>query len=246
MLINHHLKGIVKMNIKTILFDLDGTLLPMDQDLFVKTYLGNFAKKLAPLGYDPEAFYKAMWAGVGAMVKNNGSVRNDEAFWNTFCGLLGEHVRNDEPVFDDFYHNEFQKAKEVCGFNPDSAKVVHALKAAGYRVVLATNPLFPAIATESRIRWAGLEPEDFEYYTVYNNSCHCKPNPAYYQDITKKLDLNPEECLMVGNDVDEDMIAETLGMKVFLLTDSLINKHNKDIHQYPHGDFKELLKYLGL
>ena len=234
------------MSIKNILFDLDGTLLPMDQDLFVKSYLGNFAKKLAPLGYEPESFYKAMWAGVGAMTKNDGSVRNDEAFWNTFCGLLGEHVRNDEPVFDDFYHHEFQKAKDVCGFNPNAANTVHAIKAAGYRVILATNPLFPAIATESRIRWAGLEPEDFEYYTVYDNSYHCKPNPAYYQDIIEKLELNPEECLMVGNDVDEDMVAETLGMKVFLLTDTMINKHCKDISQYPQGSFHDLLNYLQL
>lgn len=234
------------MSIKNILFDLDGTLLPMDQDLFVKSYLGNFAKKLAPLGYEPESFYKAMWAGVGAMTKNDGSVRNDEAFWNTFCGLLGEHVRNDEPVFDDFYHHEFQKAKDVCGFNPDAAKTVRAIKAAGYRVILATNPLFPPIATESRIRWAGLEPEDFEYYTVYDNSYHCKPNPAYYQDIIEKLELNPEECLMVGNDVDEDMVAETLGMKVFLLTDTMINKHRKDISQYPQGSFHDLLNYLQL
>lgn len=234
------------MSIKTILFDLDGTLLPMNQDLFVKSYLGNFAKKLTPLGYEAESFYKSMWAGVGAMVKNDGSVRNDEAFWNTFCGLLGEHVRNDEPVFDDFYRNEFQKAKDVCGFNPDAAKVVHMLKDAGYRVVLATNPLFPPIATESRIRWAGLEPEDFEYYTVYDNSYHCKPNPSYYQDIIEKLDLNPEECLMVGNDVEEDMIAETLGMKVFLLTDCIINKYDKDIAQYPHGSFRELIDYLKL
>lgn len=234
------------MSIKTILFDLDGTLLPMDQDVFVKSYLGNFAKKLAPLGYEPEPFYKAMWAGVGAMTMNDGSVRNDEAFWNTFCGLLGDHVRNDEPIFDDFYHNEFQNAREVCGFNPAASQTVHMLKSAGYRVVLATNPLFPAIATESRIRWAGLEPSDFEYYTVYDNSYHCKPNPAYYQDIIDKLELNPSECLMVGNDVDEDMVAATLGMKVFLLTDSLINKHNKDIAQYPYGSFKELIKYLGL
>ena len=50
--------------------------------------------------------------------------------------------------------------------------------------------------------------------------------------------------MMVGNDVDEDMVAEKLGMKVFLLTDCLINKHEEDIEKYPHGDFDALLAYL--
>ena len=35
------------MNIKAVLFDLDGTLLPMDQDIFVKSYFGLLAKKLS-------------------------------------------------------------------------------------------------------------------------------------------------------------------------------------------------------
>ena len=82
------------MSIKTILFDLDGTLLPMDQDLFVKYYLGLFAKKLAPLGYEEDSFYKAMWSGVSAMVKNDGSVSNDEAFWNTFKKLFFTVAKN--------------------------------------------------------------------------------------------------------------------------------------------------------
>ena len=235
------------MNIKTVLFDLDGTLLPMDQDVFIKGYLGRLAKKLAPYGYNLELFPKAMWAGVGSMVKNDGSVRNDEAFWRTFGSLMGEHTRNDEPLFEEFYRNEFQEVKDICGFNPDSAKIVHALKEAGYRVILATNPLFPSIATESRIRWAGLEPEDFEYFTVYDNSYHCKPNPAYYQDLIDKLGLTPSECLMVGIDVDEDFIASTsVGFNAFLLTDCIINKNDTDISQYPHGGFDELKKYLEL
>ena len=49
---------------------------------------------------------------------------------------------------------------------------------------------------------------------------------------------------MVGNDVKEDMIAESLGMKVFLLTDCLINKEEKDISVYPNGDLNALLAYV--
>ena len=48
---------------------------------------------------------------------------------------------------------------------------------------------------------------------------------------------------MVGNDVEEDMIARTIGMHVYLLPKCLINRKNKDISQYPHGDFDELLRF---
>ena len=49
---------------------------------------------------------------------------------------------------------------------------------------------------------------------------------------------------MVGNDVEEDMIARELGMQVFLLTDCLLNKHGRDISQYPNGDFDTLAQFL--
>ena len=111
--------------------------------------------------------------------------------------------------------------------------------------MLATNPIFPSIATESRIRWAGLEPEDFELYTTYENTGYCKPNPDYYRDILNKLKLQPEDCLMVGNDVTEDMIAASVGMDVFLLTDCMINKEQKDISVYPHGNFEQLMAYIN-
>lgn len=232
--------------ITTILFDLDGTLLPMDQDTFAQAYIKGLTLAAESVGYSPMILSTAIMAGTAAMVKNNGEKTNEEAFWNILEGTYGESVRKDIHMFDEFYATDFQKIKDVCGFEPKSAELIKYIKDKGYRVVLATNPLFPKIATESRIRWAGLEPEDFEYYTVYDNSYHCKPNPEYYQDIIDKLKLNPEECLMVGNDVDEDMAAETLGMKVFLLTDSLINKHDKDLSQFPHGTFHDLLKFLNL
>lgn len=232
------------MAIKVVLFDLDGTLLPMDQEAFTKRYFKLLAQKLAPRGYDPKQLIDCIWAGTVAMVKNDGSCKNEEAFWNKFSELLGDHVREDEPIFDAFYRNEFSGAKEACGFNPKAAEAVAKGKAAGLRVALATNPLFPAIATENRIRWAGLNPEEFELYTTYENSCFCKPNPKYYLEIVSKLGVEPEECLMVGNDVGEDMVAESLGMKVFLLSDCLINKSGKDISKYPQGGFDRLMEYI--
>ena len=229
--------------IKNILFDLDGTLLPMDQDKFANGYFSRLVKKLAPLGYDPKKTVDGIWAGTAAMVKNNGDCTNEQAFWNKFGEIFGEKAIKDKPVFDEYYRVEFQDVKTDCGFNTQAAGTVKKLKKDGFKLILATNPIFPAVATESRIKWAGLNKDDFLLYTTYENSHYCKPNPDYYREICEKLSLNPTECLMVGNDAEEDAAAEKLGMKVFLLTDCLINKKGKDINVYPHGGFKELTEY---
>lgn len=233
------------MSIKAVLFDLDGTLLPMDQEEFVKAYLGLLGKRLAPKGYEFEKFMKVMWTGVGAMVKNDGSCTNEEAFWKVFAAAYGEESVKDKPFIDDFYKNEFNQVQAVCGFNKSGKEVVELVKAKGKLAVLATNPLFPHTATENRMRWAGLEPEDFMAYTTYEDCHYCKPNPKYYQELLEKLDLKPEECIMVGNDFDEDIVpTESLGMQGFLLADCLINKNDKDISKYPQGDFEVLKAYL--
>jgi len=232
------------MSIKAILFDLDGTLLPMDQDNFMGLYFKSLAEKLAPHGYDPKTLIDAVWSGTTAMVKNSGEKTNEEVFWEDFRNQNGKDAKKDIPIFDDFYRNEFEGVKAACGYHPKAAETVAFIKEKGLRVALATNPLFPAIATENRIRWAGLSPKDFEFYTTYEDSHYCKPNPKYYEEVVARMQLQPEECLMVGNDVREDMIAESLGMKVFLLTDCLINKDDKDISRYPRGGFEQLIEFI--
>ena len=232
------------MSIKMVLFDLDGTLLPMDQDKFMRAYFGGLARKLAPLGYDADLLIKSIWGGTDAMVKNDGKMTNEDVFWAAFSAIYGKNARADEPHFYQYYVEDFDKVKDVCGYEPRAAEAVRAIKNMGFRVALATNPLFPSIATEKRISWCGLSHDEFELFTTYENSSHCKPNLDYYREVIGKLGVSPEECLMVGNDVGEDMVAEKLGMKVFLITRDLINKGGEDISRYPSGGFAELLEFV--
>ena len=155
------------MRITTVLFDLDGTLLPMDQDAFTTGYFKLLAAKAAPRGYAPKKLVDAIWTGTAAMVKNDGSRTNEAAFWEKFTQIYGKEAMADKPLFDAFYAGEFQQARAICGYNPAAAEAVRRIQAMGLRTVLATNPLFPSVATESRIRWVGLEPADFELYTTY-------------------------------------------------------------------------------
>ena len=89
--------------ISTVLFDLDGTLLPMDNDAFTKYYFKLLAADLVPMGYDPKTLIDAVWAGTLAMVKNNGSRPNEEAFWECFGSIVGEKALADKEKFMDFY-----------------------------------------------------------------------------------------------------------------------------------------------
>ena len=65
-----------------------------------------------------------------------------------------------------------------------------------------------------------------------------------FQNHFQKLELQAEDCLMVGNDADEDGAAAELGIPVFLLTDCLINKSGRDLGQFPHGGFEQLQTWL--
>ena len=151
----------------------------------------------------------------------------------------------DKPYIDDFYKNGFNQVEKVCGLYKEAKEIIYLVKEMGKMPILATNPLFPHTATENRMRWAGLDANDFAEYTTYENCHFCKPNPKYYMELLERHNLKPEECIMVGNDVEEDMVpAEKLGMQVFLLTNCLINKNDRDITAYSNGDFDALKSYL--
>lgn len=230
--------------LNTVLFDLDGTLLPLNQAEFTKAYVTRLSMRLASLGYDPKAVAEALWLGVGAMVKGAGETTNEETFWRVFENALGAGIREKAAFFEDFYRGEFQEIATITSPSPLVPSLIATLKKKGLRLVLATNPFFPKIATDSRIRWAGLSPDDFCHVTYYENSHFCKPNPLYYKEIASTLSLSPEACLMVGNDVEEDMMSRELGFDVFLLTDCILNPKGKDISAYPNGDFHALTAYI--
>ncbi|MBQ7841657.1 MAG: HAD family hydrolase [Lachnospiraceae bacterium] len=233
------------MKYEAILFDLDGTLLPMDNDQFTYGYMKLLAKTMAPYGYQPETLIQAVWKGVSSMVKNDGSRKNSEAFWETFTGIFGPQVYEQLPVFDRFYREQFQEAAAYTAPNPLAKEAVKLARQKAAKVILATNPLFPPCGVETRLSWIGLKPEDFDYVTNYENSCYCKPNPKYFEEISVKQKLKAQNCLMIGNDVQEDVEASNAaGLDCYLVTDNLINR--KEMPECKRGSFEELISFLEM
>lgn len=230
------------MKRQAVLFDLDGTLLPMDLDQFVNGYFALLAKRFSE--YDPKVFLGAVWKGVKAMTDNDGSMTNEQRFWQVFCQEVGPSALGKEEKFVNFYATDFHGAKAFTGENPLAKQMISLAREKAEMVILATNPMFPPCGVASRLSWIGLQPSDFDYITTFDNSSCCKPAAAYYRGICEKFSLDPQQCLMVGNDLQEDGVgASQIGMPVHIVTDSLIT-HGLELSDWSHSTFSELWKYL--
>ena len=233
--------------IDTIMFDLDGTLVRFIQDDFINTYFAELRKVFIKLGLDADKAVKGVWIGTKAMALNDGSMLNKKRFWNAFSehvGIKGEQLKTIEAACDSFYSNEFNVARSVVKPSDIPKRIVLIMAERGYSVVLATNPLFPPCAVDSRLGWIGLDRQDFDLITHYENSTFCKPNPAYYREVFSKIKKQPEQCIMVGNNPAEDMCVSELGMEVFLVTDYMENEAGVDISVFRRGTIEELETFL--
>lgn len=230
---------------KAILFDLDGTLLPMDLRSFLAAYLPGIAAAAAALA-DPAQVGRWILSGTAAMTAMEGGSRTcEDVFWDEFCRLSGGGREQYERVFTAFYEREFDALGALFPAEPRAATIVAEARAKGLRCALATMPVFPRVATRKRIGWAGISPEDFEVITTYE-ICHAsKPSTAYYREILDWMQLAPAECLMVGNDVGDDIApALALGMDAFYLDAWPENRAGAPERYTRRGGYDALLRYV--
>ena len=230
--------------IDTVLFDLDGTLLPMDQDLFIKTYFSELTKKMMAHDCEPKKLIEWVWAGTEAMIRNNGELTNREAFYNLFAEASGLDAEIYEPLFDRFYQEEFDSVQRILGSSFGQPEIIAKLRNKNYRVVLATAPVFPRLAVKTRLNWIGLDERDFDHITTYENCHYCKPNIDYYREIFDTIGADPQNSLMIGNNARDDMVVEGLGTATFLLTDYLEKTNSEEAGLYRSGDAAALIAFL--
>ncbi len=228
--------------IKACLFDLDGTLLPVDTDRFVKTYLKALAPHVAHL-IPPDELVPMIWKATMAMIESGeGELTNEQVFEREFLKLAGLKRQEIWPEFDRFYEVGFPKLQQHTGHDPIAREVVQAAVNRGYKVAVATNPVFPKVAIMERMRWAGVADLPFEWVTAYEETHYCKPRPEYYLEVAERIGVKPEECVMIGNDMQEDMVASTVGMKTFFLLEYRIDRGKPSYRVDQEGSLTDLLE----
>ncbi len=230
---------------KAILFDLDDTLLRNEMHEFVNAYWGTLLPKISKVFPDHQ-IKDAILAGTQAMItarRSSTSLR--DIFIQKFEQTTNLDFLDVEPIFFDYYKKEYREIKSVTQRVTGARTAVETALKVVDDLVLATIPIFPLVAIEERIRWAGLEDAAFSFITSFEVMHASKPNPEYYAEIADHIGCAPEDCLMIGNDYKDDMVAKAVGMKTFLVTDYAMRQEDGTFEPDYQGSFRDLIDFLS-
>ncbi|WP_324716632.1 HAD family hydrolase [Carboxydochorda subterranea] len=229
--------------VQAVLFDLDGTLNGIDMERFLPLYFRALGEYVGHL-IEPQRLAREVWKATEALLQDGSmELSNAEKFRRLFLPDQGELRDRLYPWFDRFYAERFGLLRQHAPVTPLARQVVTAVRQMGMRVAVATNPVFPMSAIRQRLQWAGLGDVPFDWVTAMENSHACKPNLAYFREISERLEVPPERCLMVGNDRDEDMVAAKLGMHTYWVTDLPIDRGRARIEPEGQGPLASFLDW---
>ena len=231
----------------TLLLDLDGTLL----DIEVSFFFGPMVEAMHDLFrdiLDMDRFRKGLFGGTEAIMvqpRSDGET-NMDGFNRTFADLTGMPVPEIVQRFQRFYTEVFPTLSRYGRPVAGASDFLERAREEGYTLCLATNPIFPASAVLERLRWSEVDPDLFPFIPGLENMSTCKPNLNYYLDLASRFDVEPSDCLMVGNDVQQDLPASKTGMGTFLVEGQVIDRGSSDLKPDARGSLEDLGRLLGL
>lgn len=225
--------------------DLDNTLLPIyTQDTFVEIWFRDITEKFRSYGLDPVRAVNGVNQGIRAMLYNEGKKKNIEVFYDEVEKISGYTREQIEPPTLDYYTTTFENVYDITLPNPYAVRIAQLMREKAGHAVVATMPIFTIEAVTMRMGWVGLRPEMFDHITTADTSSYCKPNPSYFREILDRFSVKPDQALMIGNDVREDMQpCKTLGIDVFLVKDHMIT-HDLPYDEYRQGSYEDLVRFL--
>ena len=230
----------------TLLLDLDGTLL----DIEVSFFLGPMVEMMHDCFrdiLDMDLFRKGLFGGTAAIMvepRTDGET-NGDGFNRTFSTLTGMEIPDIIQRFERFYSEVFPTLSSYGRPVAGASEFIARAEEEGYTLCLATNPIFPTSAVLERLRWSELNSDAFRFIPGLENMSTCKPNPEYFLDLASRLDVEPSACLMVGNDVQQDLPASEAGMGTFLVEGQVIDRGSSQLEPDAKGSLDDLGKLLG-
>jgi HAD superfamily hydrolase (TIGR01549 family) len=229
-----------------LLVDLDDTLLQNSMEIFAPPYYKALSTHLAAF-VAPEVMLPKLLEGTNAMLKNTDpAITLEHAFDRIFYPGIGVSKEKLHPTLEQFYDAIFPALKKYTQQIPAAIEMIRQALENGLKIVVATNPLFPLMAIQQRLIWAGLSPKEIPYSLIacYEDFHFTKPNPAYYQEIITNLGVKASECVMVGNDLEMDILpALSMGIQCFRIENNEKSKILKD--NYTSGMHQQVIPWIS-
>ncbi len=234
-----------RAQLKAVLFDLDGTLLRVQMAAFISCYVDGLAACCADL-VTPKTFQQAMLGSIRMLVQcdGNGRETNERRVFSTLQERLAVPEKLLRERFDQYRRERVSELQPLVKPIPLARVILEECRQHGVQLVLATNPVFPRFMIDARLEWGELKGQSFCHLTCFENSRFCKPHAGYFQEILSQLQLNPEQCLMVGNDTQHDLAAAAVGMPTFLVDTWIVERDGPDWPCPQRGDHAALQTYL--
>jgi FMN phosphatase YigB (HAD superfamily) len=202
----------------TLLFDLDDTLLDTNLEEFVPAYFQAFTQNFEATIL-PTLMLRSLVHGTSVMNESADPTRTlQEVFETDFYANLGIPKEELTAGLEKFYDEVFPSLVMHTRPRPEAVPLIEWAIECGYRVAIATDPLFPRKATYHRLRWAGFDPEQFELVSSFEDFHFTKSYPAYYAEMLGRLGWTDGPVLMIGDNVQRDLLpANQLGLKTFFV-----------------------------
>lgn len=218
----------------TLLFDLDGTLVTLQRRGLELRFMLRAFRRFWP-AIPPWRFRRAFWEAAERLQVHGTEKTNYQVFLET----LGVHSRSDLATLDrivrEFLVQDFPHLSDRFVPVSGALETLELARRLGYRVVLATNPVWPLDAVRTRLRAGGLGGFQFDFISHSEVMTCCKPDTRYYRQLLDRLQTPGEECLMIGNDPRKDLPAKEAGIRTFL-----IGVHPPDARMDASGTLEDL------
>lgn len=199
-----------------VLFDLDGTLLGVEVREFLTRYFRALNEAVSP-HFPGVDIVPSVLASTDMMQRPHPGSTNREVFFRDFLQRTGIDLEREWPVFEAFYRDVFPGLGSDYRPVPGAREAIQAARTLGWRVAIATQPIFPLSAIRHRLQWAGLGDLDFDAITTYEVMEACKPESAYFAQVCDMIGCAPGDCVMVGDDASADMPASRIGIRTFFV-----------------------------
>lgn len=231
--------------VQAVFFDLDGTLVDVDMQLFVAGYLRRLTEQMSNQ-VDPVKASRVLHQAVSAMFANTDAEKTLETIlYDVLKMELGMSAEDYLEALERFCQEDLDSLRPLVKGHPLSSRLIDTSLARGWKVVLATNPIFPRVVVDARLDWGTLDREAFHHVTSYETAHFCKPSPAFFEELLETMNVPAEACLMVGNDVLHDLSASQVGIRTCLLTPWCIKRPGTTFKADWQGGHEELLMLLG-